>query len=391
MVHGTIVRHPNRPRIKGYFAFKSIFFRKIEFVPLDAPPPPGSSLIVMSRTLSPALVLTLIFLSAASAASQSFDSLSSPVAIRYSVEFHASMDDASFSAMSRRVSGRPEHPDRRSFEFEKRRREQGPDRVMYDAWADERGIVRFNTSNTSDSLYTDVARDGRKLWMLSPAQLTIAGEAATPPDAPDLRARLEECSATVSYFLTEGRSIRDGLPVGPWEGDDRKMVARGDGLELGWHRDTSGTTTVRVARADLMPEEVGRKWVLRDRFVSEPFGTEIARVFEEFTPSGLLERRISIEDVREVDKAVIKRVTALPPLDGHDEVRGEVTYRTIVDSRSNTPEIIVSTEEGSRSSPKSHTTRSRQQLALRVIGWTTAVMLTAAMLGFRVILKHRGR
>jgi hypothetical protein len=294
------------------------------------------------------------------------------------------MDDRAFESLARQVAGRPEHPGRRNFESERRRRQSGPDRVVHEAWLTRQGVVRANSSNTHDELFTDYAIDGKILWMLSPAQLTISGESVSAPDAPDIKAQIREAETTIAYFLSDGKSIREALPVGSWTETGRGMIAEGQGIALAWQRDASGQSVVSVTKAEMAPEEVGRFWTLSGHAHAEVIGMDVPRIFEEKLPSGRLERRVLIDEIRASSRDEIGRVTKRPPLDGRDEVRGQTTFVAIFDYRGGAADVTVQVEGGTQTTSLSQLGGDRLARATRTFGWIAVIMLVVALVFVRI-------
>ncbi len=279
-------------------------------------------------------------------------SLDEPMHIRYRVEFHASMSDAEFAAMGRRINGRPEHPDRRTYEMERERREQGPSVVAHELWVDHRGVRRSNTSNTDDDLYFDAGNDGKTGWMLTRTGLTLVDDdAPSVPGQPDPTARLEEQTRDLGRFFTRGKTIASAVGVGEdaWVADGDALVVRNERLTLRLV-DDGETVTITITGAQ-SPEYVGTGWSLEGEIEIGETGRMLPSVFNSFTAGGQLEQRVVLEEIRTISDSEIKAATRTPTVDGEDLVRGKLTFTMIQDHRggeivqeTHAPDGTVSTE-----------------------------------------------
>lgn len=313
-------------------------------------------------------------------------SASEPVRVRYTIEYPATMKDDEYFALESRVANRPEHPERRTYESETRRRASGPDRVEHEAWVSDRGVVRINTSNTADALYYDVAENKDVVWMMSSVQLTLANaNGSNAAGSPEIRTSLGDAETLIGYLLSSGASIRDSLPLGPWEEGPDGYVARADGLELVRQTGSEGAVEVRLAMADMAPQEVGRRWVLtgvrRTALAQEPHPTR----FEEYSPDGVLERRVILGEVERVTDSILREVTRQPPIKGEDPIRGPTTFVAVMDHRKAESTITVADEDGGlRTIPLSETPEAIAYRRLRAIGWVTATVLIGGLVYLRI-------
>lgn len=321
---------------------------------------------------------------------EAFGVLDHPVHVEWRVAYHPELSDAEFQAMRARVEAHPEHPDRSRFESEARRR-AGPEVVRHEAWVDDRGVVRSNTSNTADPLWADVATNGNTTWCLSPAQLTlISTSSGGAADAPELGAMLEEAQQTIAIFLTGGRSITGALPVGEWEGGGGSWRASGDGLRLGL-QETGDAVVISVEEAEASPEAVGLRWELHHPETRAPLGCLAeGAAWLEFSSDGRLVKETTIERLEDSTAEELARVRSIPAFDGEDAVRGPTTFVGIYDYRSDEASIRVRSGEGTRVVKLSDTPEGVAGRRFKIIGWATAGVLVATLVGMKARIKARG-
>lgn len=324
---------------------------------------------------------------ACAAAPMLIEDLPAPVHVRYTVEFHPVLSDAEFERMGARVAGRPEHPERRTYETQARRRNDGPGLVRHELWADRNGVVRFNTSNVADPMFADVAREGDVVWGLSQHQLTLLPVGGSPAaDAPDIASRLREQESVLNFFLSWGRALRTATPlaVGAWTETGQGLAAEAEGLRMVLTEAPDGSVTVTLAECEPAPEMVGLRWVFEGRLPAEGAGFETPRVFSEYAPNGRLERRTVLESITIVSPQVLESVTKRPPLEGNDAVRGEVTFVAIYDYRKRDPEITTQSETGTVTIPQSRTPDAMAYKDIRLIGWIAAGVIVAVLVFLRI-------
>ena len=262
------------------------------------------------------------------------------------------MSNAEFTAMGRRINGRPEHPDRRAYEMERERREMGPTVVEHELWVDHRGVRRSNTSNTDDDLYYDAANDGKTGWMLTRTGLTLVdADAQSVPGQPDPKARLEDQTRDLGRFFTRGKTIASAVGIGEdaWVADGDALVAQSERMTLRLVEDGKGVK-ITITEAQ-NPEYVGTGWSLEGEIEIGDSGRMLPSVFNSFTAEGQLEQRVVLEEIRAISDSEIKAATRMPTVDGEDLVRGAFTFTTIQDHRggeivqeTHAPDGTVSTE-----------------------------------------------
>lgn len=311
-----------------------------------------------------------------------YESLDEPIHIRYRVEFHASMSNAEFAAMGRRINGRPEHPDWRTYEMERERREQGPSVVAHELWVDHRGVRRSNTSNTDDDLYYDAANDGKTGWMLTRTGLTLVdADAQRVPGQPDPKARLEEQTQDLGRFFTRGKTIASAVGIGEdaWVADGDALVAQSERMTLRLVEDGEGVK-ITITEAQ-NPEYIGTGWSLEGEIEIGDSGRMLPSVFNTFTAEGQLEQRVVLEEIRTISDREIKAATRMPTVDGEDLVRGAFTFTTIQDLRggeivqeTHAPDGTVSTE---RYNPSGRGWR-------RPVLWVCAGLIVVVLVWLRV-------
>lgn len=349
--------------------------------PLDTGGGAVCNLFIMSRwVIRTSMFLWLGVFQAA--ADPDCGGMAEPLHLTWVIEYHASMPDAEYEELRLRVSNRPEHPGRRSFEFETRRRVSGPDRVRHELWAQNGEIIRYNTSNTADSLYADYATVDGVVWSMTPEQLTIlpADRASGGPGVPPLQDQLDEAAQYLSWFLTRGRSIRDSLPIGPWEEQDGRTVAMGNGIRLVLESTGSPPRTViRLVECEPDPGSIGLSWSFEGRIAIDGSVCVVPKSISEFTPSGLLDKRVVIESASVSDPATTRLVRRIPPIEGEDAVRGAVTFVAMTDYRKRDPSITVRTESGWSTVAESQTPGRKADRFLRITGWVTAGSLVLAI------------
>lgn len=306
--------------------------------------------------------------------------------VQLKVEYPPSMSDEAFRAAVARIDGRPEHPMRASVERERRRREVGPDVVMYDLWLDGPRVVRYNTSNTHDALYTDYASDRDAMWSMSPQSLNVlpTSNAEAAPGAPAVGAQLAEAEQLVAWLASWGRALAEALPVGAWVETDKGLVASGEGIELVQRWDAGrGVASVVVTKCEPDPSAVGLKWSFGGSSLLGGAGGLAPAVFEEFTADGLVERRVSVVSVEPISQERLATVRRLPRFDGEDAVRGPVTFVARTDYRATDPEVTVLDGDGAERT-RSEGARTGSLPVVRIGGWVLAGGLAVGLVYLRV-------
>lgn len=311
-----------------------------------------------------------------------YASLDEPLRIRYRVEFHASLSDAQFAAMGRRVGSRPEHPDRREYEMERARREKGPDIVEHELWVDARGVRRSNTSNTGDELYYDAASDGKTGWMLTHNALTLVdADDEAVAGRPDPVARLEEQTRDLGRFFTRGRTIASAVGIGEdaWVADGDGFVAQGEGFTLRLV-DDGQTVTITIPQSK-DPSIVGTKWVLDGEIEIGETGRVLPSALSSYTPRGVVEQRVVLGEVSTIPRGEIEAATRTPTVDGEDLARGALTFTMLQDHRGGG---VVQETHASDGTVRKERYNPVRRGWVRPVLWAMAGLIMVALVWLRV-------
>lgn len=280
------------------------------------------------------MLLIMVVFTGLTVAGDWLKQIGAPLRITYRVEFHPSMSDADFAALERRVRDRPEHPDRLEYEYELEQRAQGATIVTYQAWLDDRGVHRANTTNSDGVMYSDVARDGGTGWSLTPNGLTLVDiKDERGPGEVDPRSMLDEDAHLLGRFFTRGRTIveRVGMTADMWAEADGGYEIVGDSFTIRLV-DDGETVEISITNAQ-SAGVVGTRWVLDGTIEAEGTDLRLPSTLSSYTAEGKLDRRMVLERVDRISADELDAVTRTPRVDRDDAVRGGLTFTMIQDHR----------------------------------------------------------
>ena len=329
------------------------------------------------------MLVTLYLCAGMAGASDWFDQLDAPLRITYRVEFHSSMSDADFAALARRVRERPEHPDRLEYEYELERRAQGPTVVTHQAWLDDRGVHRANTTNSDGVGYADVARDGGTGWSLTATGLTLVNASdERGPGEVDPVSMLDEEAHQLGRLFTRGCTLleRVGFSEDMWVAVDGGYVIEGDSFTVRLV-DDGETVEITITQAQ-QPGVVGTRWVLDGTIEAGGTGLHLPKTLSSYTAQGDLDQRMVLERVERISTDELEAVTRIPRVDQNDAVRGELTFTMIQDNRSGDLVQTTLNEGGETRVERFETGESRGWV--RPVLWVVAGLIVIALVVLRV-------
>lgn len=218
-------------------------------------------------------------------------------------------------------------------------------------WSQGPGKWRINTDikMSGSQPYLDVVVTPRAAWQMGPHALVIAGDEGDE-QRQILGREVNDFWSELSLHLDGGLTTmkRGGLTPGPVslrDGGDRwhvRFSTREDRPEGGMVVEVMGIWDEAAKRGfpqsmtfvqhPAQPARVGAGRRFNDwRFV-EPLNRFVAHEVRWFSPDGSLERRHRV-DRAWVDPTPFEELTRVPRDDGHDPVRGAVTFNQITDHR----------------------------------------------------------
>jgi hypothetical protein len=310
------------------------------------------------------------------------------------------LSDAELEAMERRVEGRPDHPDRRVLEEERRRR-AGEAYEDFSVWYPSEGVFRINkTMPTRETLgYTDQASTPEgSSWSMTPAQLNVVTKGQAPPGYD-----YAGSESTVAHFVSMFRF--GGVRKAPGVEIEIEDVQRSGGesytaevrfetewgatrfrYDLRWDDGLArGFVTERIlvgAESEDFADQIGSGARYRDWRMDPTLGEFLAGRIERLSAGGSLEEVLTLSGAEQEPPGFVERVTAVPDVRGDDPIRGGVTVTSVYDHRKGKERAYEMSPE--REAFGEWSLSARAERGMRWAGWLTLVGLALALVGYRV-------
>jgi hypothetical protein len=316
--------------------------------------------------------------------------------LRYHELLYPTLSDGELRQLEERVAGKPDHPDRRTLDAEKRRRAKGPDRIDYQVWFQQSGAWRYNMTDHAEGFYVDQAVTPQIVWSLVPKTLTVIDPGTSPPPNKDY-AVSEDDFTTMFRRLAWARmpgppsvnmQLQDAtIRNGRWTG-----VASAAGWSTrrwtGYYDDEAGRLILEetvLVESPKFPEARGKSERYSGWSFIELLGQWTARRIEERSADGRVQRVIEFDGAEPLDDDTFAELTAIPPSAGTDPIRGATTFTSIIDYRPRAEKITTFTPNGTVETPlpASSLGRSRSH-SLRVAGWVLAGAILVALVAIRL-------
>lgn len=322
------------------------------------------------------------------------------VKFRYRQLLYPEMKDSELSTLEKAVEGKPDHPARSAVETERRRRQEGPDPVDYQVWYRGERAWRFNKTEHKNlhrghAMYVDRVTTPDLIWAMVPTHLNIVDPSAPPEgrDYADARSEFEQAIRTFAWgALGTGESV-DMQPRSA-RFDDQEWVAQAAAPNwsvIQWEGTVAEDGRLLPESHELVESErfaplVGLQKTFSEWAWDPVLSNWIAHRVEERHPDGRLRQVWQFLGSQTLDREEFTEVTALPSSQAGDPVRGETTYRSIMDFRPGIDRIRVLTDAGFDDSPMPASMRAApgSKVDLRTIGWVLAGILAAALLAVRI-------
>jgi len=134
------------------------------------------------------------------------------------------------------------------------------------------------------------------------------------------------------------------------------------------------------------PEEQGKVWEFDGWHQRDPIGVWVAESYTEKQRDGRIVQRIALGSIQRISDERLAELTAPPPFDGADPVRGRVTFRSMMDySGGVSPLVHLVTPSGLQqvALPSQASTKQPSEW-LRPMGWVAAVSIAVALVWLRI-------
>ncbi|MDQ7013122.1 MAG: hypothetical protein Q9O74_04415 [Planctomycetota bacterium] len=273
--------------------------------------------------------------------------------IELHVEYPPQYTDEHLAALRRQAEGKPDHPNWTIIRAEERRRRQPFDASRITIWTDDREGWRYSrsylTSTTDKPSYIDAVVSDSVMWQLTPEELHVADSRDGTATGAHGDARLRE--GAMRTYLRELLLGRLGNGADNGFGPDGRIEVLPDGRwaayvahpERGAHR-FEGTWDASLGRGFVETIEIvetpdefakfrGTRYEIAGWYFDDTAQRWLARTASEISPDGVVDHKTVLDAVMSVTPDELDAVFAVPPVEGSDPVRGEVTFRSLYDHR----------------------------------------------------------
>lgn len=271
-------------------------------------------------------------------------------------ELFPTMSEADLAQREAAIAQLPEHPDWQLLRNERRLLAAGADVSEWRVWWDQSGSFRLSqdTPGTPEMPYVDFVVSQRSAFCLNAKQMTVLDPSVPPPPGRDFAQFEGEIQWALWLFAHGGMGAQRYLESTPtsarMEGTQlvgTRSITRGGRVEVRLETGVQPPRVLQLARFTT-PEATAASQVYRMGAPVTDAEFLIASTVERLGSDGRLLERWTWLDCRPMESGEFERVTAVPPFDGSDAVRGPVTFTSLWDFRTGveqtrTPEGIAQT------------------------------------------------
>lgn len=323
--------------------------------------------------------------------------------VTWRVEFRYVPPAAELDKLRKEVTGKPDHPDRFTLENYERALKNDPSIVRYRLWSHGKGNWRQNKEwgfGNDLSHYWDFTLTPKRAWMMLQSSMTIFSPGSPTAPGMDLPS-LEHSFGPVLEQLFSAHvptAARSGYKPGTVSLAGQKWTIL---VSVSAPNSDAKAALTFSGRWD---DQANRGFIEEERVVSsgdtasvgkatkylewthEPsLDRWVAHRVEMYKSDHRLDRVIVFENAQAEEPGEFEKITAIPPAEGEDPIRGKTTFTRVTDYRTNKQSLLDTErkEAVSASLPVQEDTGPRWQ---RRIGWITSLSL---VMGLVAIAAHR--
>jgi hypothetical protein len=313
--------------------------------------------------------------------------------VGWSSEEYSTLSAEELTKLGTEVTGHPDHPRKLEYELAKKRQVSGPTVTRHLLFCEGDGAWRYNTDR-EDGSFVDVTMTAGRAWQLAPQSLKIFDPKLVDPSHPEQDVRAEErvfrpMLNGLFYggigFQGADLTIRDiAASEGHWSavyGRPPELEARRRfSVRLSGRWDTNLSRgfveASEIVESGFKPDSVGARDLYKDWRQEGDLKRWVCRRMERYMPDGRLTRVLTLGGVVSWPAGGFEALTAIPPTEGADAIRGTTVFRSITDFREQT--VTHQTASGAPIvTPMPPTSPGRQGWIERA-GWALLAVLSTA-------------